>query len=428
MSSPIVYHAEWWVPAKADPSNRLFQTLPEGMEQRYTGNLMYDKERETTLELYTVPSKLTTKHYAHNTIIWGQDANGNLFTLFNVEMKKWNQGEFSKSEFSVGMVLLGEHVLTLDDTRFNQCVVRYPYLKKWAFDDRLNRDLETNNISFTLTDQDKNRTLTLSSVSKEMEWKINYIYDVYWNDFDATIKQDTYLLVKTSAEVSIRGYLQSVLEFSQFLSIALFCEQSPSEVTLINRTNGRKIKVLFTLSESQDPRGNKLIKYDELYDKVPDMLMKWHEQYDRVSPIAGYLIKSLNNKNTFDVPDFLIIAQALDGYHKRFVNKKDGRDIKKYEDQMRVLLDKFKDVEALQACHIDPEVLKDSRHKYSHLFPDEEPSKAVGVDELYWLTEKCKILLTCCILNMMELTNEEINLCFYDSPITGILNLLPIEV
>lgn len=424
-NSPIIYHAEWWTPAKADPGNSNFMPLPEGTEMRYTGNLIYDKEKGSKLELYIVPSRFRAKFYEHNYVLWGKDANGNLFTLFNVEMKNWRNGEFSKSEFSVGMILIGEHVLTLDDTCYGQCIVKFPYLKKWAFDNRLSYDLDKNNISFSLTDQDKNRTLVSSEVGKGLEWKLNYIYDVYWNDFDATIKQDTYLLIKASEDVSIRNFLNQTIEFSQFLSIALFCEQSPNEVTLVNKENGRKAKVLFTINESKDPHSEQLIKYDVLSGKLPKILKSWHEQYERVSPIAGYLIRSLNNKNTFDVPDFLIIAQALDGYHKRFVNKKDGKDVRQYEHQMAVLLKKFKSVKAVSDCHIDLEILKDSRHKYSHLYPDEEPTKAVDVDELYWLTEKCKVLLTCCILNMMGLTNKEINLCFNDSPISDIVNLLP---
>jgi hypothetical protein len=128
------------------------------------------------------------------------------------------------------------------------------------------------------------------------------------------------------------------------------------------------------------------------------------------------------------VPDFLIIAQALDGYHKRFINKKDGRDVRKYEEQIDILLNQFKDVEVIKKCKINAEILKDTRHKYSHLYPDDEKSLAVEGDDLYWLTEKCKVLLTCCILNMLGLTNKEINLCCNQSPISQIIDSLPLEI
>ena len=157
------------------------------------------------------------------------------------------------------------------------------------------------------------------------------------------------------------------------------------------------------------------------------MLNTWHENFEKMAPISSYLIESLQKKNRFDVPDFLIIAQALDGYHKRFVNKKNGKDTRKYEEQIEILLDQFKDVKAIQERRIKPVVLTDSRNYYSHLFPDEEIKSAVEGEDLYWLTEKCKVLLTCCILNMLGLTNKEINLCCEQSPISQIIDSLPPE-
>ena len=64
-----------------------------------------------------------------------------------------------------------------------------------------------------------------------------------------------------------------------------------------------------------------------------------------------------------------------------------------------------------------------TRHKYSHLIPDSDTKlkKAVDGEELYCLTLKGKILLTCCILDNLGLTIEEINQCCENKPITRIL-------
>ena len=146
------------------------------------------------------------------------------------------------------------------------------------------------------------------------------------------------------------------------------------------------------------------------------MLINWHNQFQQVAPICRYLLQSLND-NSFDFPDFLIIAHALDGYHKRFVNKKDGKDIKKYKEQIDALLDRFKDIDVLKSNKIDTEVLQQSRNKYSHLIPDDDEkiTKAVSGNELFDLTRKCKMLLTCCILDMLGLDADEINMCFNKS-------------
>ena len=60
-----------------------------------------------------------------------------------------------------------------------------------------------------------------------------------------------------------------------------------------------------------------------------------------------------------------------------------------------------------------------TRHKYSHLIPDSDNSKniekAVSGEELYLLTKKAVALLTCCILDYIGLSIDEINKCLEGS-------------
>lgn len=242
-----------------------------------------------------------------------------------------------------------------------------------------------------------------------------------------TITQTTTLEIEASEAISVRLCMKNIEEFAQFLSIALYCDQNPAEIKFENKENRHESVLLFKKDESVNPGVFSLIKFGILKEKLPLMLNTWHQNFEKMSPISSYLIESLQKTNRFDVPDFLIIAQALDGYHKRFVNKKDGRDIQKYKEQIKILLNQFLDVKAIERCNIKPEVLTDSRNYYSHLFPDEEIKSAVEGGDLYWLTEKCKILLTCCILNLLGLTNKEINLCCENSPISQIIESFPLE-
>jgi hypothetical protein len=154
----------------------------------------------------------------------------------------------------------------------------------------------------------------------------------------------------------------------------------------------------------------------------------WHENYSQINPICSYLIRSIKYNTAFDAPDFLIVAQALDGYFKRFVNHREGKDIKQYQHQIKMLLDAFKDVDVVRRCKLDPSILTQTRHKYSHLIPDDDKKITMAVDgeELYWLTQKCIVLLTCCILDMLGLTTDEINLCCNNSPVQQIVDSFPI--
>lgn len=420
--NPMIFHGEWWVPAEADLDNQgPFPMVHKGMEAKHTGTLTYCEDRDSKLEFYHVPSKYQAIFYDNNEVMWGVDANGHVFTLFNVVREGPFNGDFTNTVFSVGLILMGEHVLSMKEPKYNQCIVQFPYLRNWAFHDNLIRTPKDRSHPQPIIDLSKLVTLVEVKVDNAITWVLRDKVAVNRSVYDFSINQLTEFVIDTYKATPVDTFLKHVREFSQFLSVALYGEQRPSEVRLYRKAQNRSVQLLFKKDNSVDPHANKLIKFDELKEQVPAMLRVWHQNYDKIAPISSYLVDSLRKKNEFSVPDFLIIAQALDGYHKRFVNKKNGKDIKKYEEQIKVLLNQFKDVQVIQECNIDPEVLKDTRHKYSHLYPDDEKSSAVEGDELYWLTEKCKILLTCCVLNMMGLTNAEIDLCCEDSPISKMI-------
>ena len=422
------YHGEWWIPAESNNDNRSIFPIPKGMEKRCVGTLTYREKGNATLELYHIPSDYNSRLYKYNGVMWGRDANGHIFTLFNVEMSSFQLSDFTNTTFVVGYILLGEHVLSMDDACFNRCIVQFPHLRNWAFYNNLSLKIKDEAYLYTLKKNDKGDYLIEQEVEEGVKWILRDSYSQHLERFSMTITQTTEFVVEVLQSVSIHYFLRQITEFSQFLSIALYGKQAPSSIQLMNKGNKGLATLLFTKKESVEPQNLKnLIKFDELKDKIPSMLSVWHQNFEKVSPISKYLVDSLCGSKTFDVPDFLIIAQALDGYHKRFVNKKNGKDNRKYEEQIDILLKQFEDVEAIQMSNLNPVVVKDSRHKYSHLYPDDEKPDAVDGIELYWLTEKCKILLICCMLNMLGLTNDEINICCKHSPIDYMIKSNPFE-
>lgn len=434
MNNPQIYHGEWWVPAVADRDTRMIAFNPEqmmGHETKYTGTLTYYEDKDCTLELYHVPSNFHSKHYCSNDVIWGKDANGNVYTLFNVVMKEQQMGDFTNTKFVVGIMLMGEHVLSLDYNKYSRCIVKYSHLVNWTF-------YETQNVIntyyhhqehfFFLTIPFQTINIFEVPVDKASKWILNQNNSIGNDIRGYQITPSPYLEIRAIEPLPLKSYIKQIKEFTQFLSIALFGIQNPESIEFVVDGDNNIRKMYFKKEASYDPGFRSVIKLKELKDKLPSMLQLWHSIFEKVAPISHYLISSLQNNNKFDVPDFLIIAQALDGYHKRFVNKKNGKNIQKYKDQIEILLNQFKDVKVIQECRIKPEILTDSRNYYSHLFPDEEIKSAVEGDDLYWLTEKCKILLTCCILNMLGLTNKEINLCCEQSPISQIIDSFPLEI
>ena len=156
--------------------------------------------------------------------------------------------------------------------------------------------------------------------------------------------QTTKIYFESDEPQSIYKFTTLIAEFSRFLSIATFSKHSPTAVFL-KRKDARyphlDEQLMFPVKTTDKPLGN-VVKFDEIFVRKPEILRRWHDCYEQMSPITKYLEQAVTEqKDEFDSPDFLIIAQALDGYHKRFVNKKDGKDIRKYNEQIEKLLKHF---------------------------------------------------------------------------------------
>lgn len=429
--NPQIFHGEWWLPAKADPSNSIFMTLPEGAEKKYTGTLTYYGDKDSILEIYHVPSGYHYSHYEYNKVLWGRDSNGNIFTLFNVAMRETRGFDFTNVTYAVGVILTGEHVLSPTEDWTKKCVVYFPYLNNWMFNET--QHFVTANFgenSFQLNAAFNERKLSDVTIDNGTHLELFHRNEIESSIEGYKINMKPFFEIETPQPKSLGYYLKLISEFEQFLSVALYTEQHCSEVEFLDRNGDIRetCKLLVKQEPSEDPAFSSLIKFVQLKDKLPSMLSLWHDNFDKVAPISGYLIDSLQKKNRFDVPDFLIIAQALDGYYKRFVNTTNKKGCRGYELGINTLLEQFKDVDCVRKCKIDPKVLTQSRDKYSHLLLDKDKPFAVEGWDLYWLTEKCKILLTCCILNMLGLTNKEINLCCEQSPISQIIDSFPLEI
>lgn len=402
---PKVYHGKWKVPQYDSWRNITGY-------QEYMGTLTCDGKKNT-LEVYHNPKHgLIASIYAYHEVIFGCEANGYVFTLFEAEME--HEYNFSKSTFNVKMVLVDKEVKSLDEPVYHECRIRFPYLKEWAYQSRISLRESKENIAITL-DTNNGRTLFSVDIDDNTSLSLYQFYNIHTTRYDFNITQDTQLYINSKNKLSIRKHMDYAMIFTEFLSIALFGKQSPSIVEFKDKDDKHIItgKLLYELEPSVKPSGNPLIDFEKNKSRLDYFIKNWFANYEQMAPICDYLIETMHPK-AFDVPNFLMIAQSLDGYHKRFVNKKDGKDIKQYEHQILKLQEHFEGVNVLAKCKLDALVLAHTRNKYSHLIPDSDTShieKAVGSGDLKTLTQKALILLVCCILDNIGMTIEEINIC-----------------
>lgn len=389
-----------------------------------TGSLYFNEKGELTLEVHH-GSDVAHKLYHIDTYdaIYGKDDCGVSISLFHAV--RTNVRNFVETTFRIQYALIGAGVESLYDKQFDAALVHFPYLRNWAFKKLMDIDNSEPNITKCRLDFSK-------GVNKIMTADVGSFSMTLWGGisdhitkFDLDVRQDTFLKISSKEKASIDDFLNAITPFSQFLSLTLFHRQFPDSISLMIDGDDDEYELLFNVRPSKSVLYSSVISFDKMNERIPALLSKWYAGYDLVAPVSTHLVKSLSLTQPFDHTDFLIIAFALDGYFKRFLNKKDGKDSKKNKDGLEKLIKHFENVDVIRECNIDPEVFVQTRDKYTHLLKDEDMPKAItDYKELVWLAEKGKILLTCCLLDYMGMTTEEINQCCNESPIRSTLHFI----
>lgn len=410
MANQQTYHGLWWIP---DGVPR-FEATPR------MGTITIEKDGSAQLDIYVLQKKTPSfKTYGSYDVIWGDTADGIRVSLFGAS-SVWNvnKPEMFSSSFTIKRVVLGEHLNNGDEPVFDYCVTQYRYLRNWAYDP------SRHPVNLLITTDYRCNNIPLLNVELEngLRLKIDQHYDVRDSVYEKILIQTAILTFIPNKPTSINHYMELIGKFSQFLSFALFSRQVPYDIMVLNNNDNHYNKVFYKVEESHNPERYSLIPFNALRAKIPSIIQNWYKNYDQLAQICRYLLTTLQY-DEFDEPDFLIIAQALDGFHKRFRNHRNGKDIRKFKDEIDIMLKDFYDVNSVRRCHIDSGVLKDSRDKYTHLTPDEEdtPNVARG-HELFRLTQKAKVLLTCCILDLLGLTHKEIDICFDNSVFKSVID------
>ena len=129
-----------------------------------------------------------------------------------------------------------------------------------------------------------------------------------------------------------------------------------------------------------------------------------------MSPIRAHLIDSVRKRDVFGSADFLIVAQAVEGFYCRF--RKDGLSLNSIITKLR---EEFSDVSKVELSDDDIKCICDSRHYYSHLLPSGKKPNVKDGYALYILNHKLRKILLCCMLKYFGFKNEEINNIFNKS-------------
>lgn len=411
--------------------------LPENPENRIAGILRYKPNEESDLKLFgdfDPNEDFITKHFISEiespTIILGEDESVNKITLVVLcyGKKAWNfSSSFPLIHYKIQYCIKGIHISSKDDTIFNEIEVELESLTPWINLYPVRHSIPIKNDKLTTDFK-----LSYSRVENNLLFNINDGFELSLNARAAftdihkeeIIVQQRYIaLIKSTGATDFFSLLQKCYRLQSFLNMVTFSHNDFLALRLYSDQyfqelkDKKKVPITVELFFKQISKEiidskvsksrNYLFKYNDIRNVFPEIIKKWFAFDRKMMPILHHLIDSIQQKSVFKSTDFLIVVQALDGYHRRFFDQEPEKE-KGIENRLRNLKNSFaKDV--LIVREIDTDCAANSRNYYSHFYNKSVDMQIAEGPALYLLTNKLQYLLICCFLHELGLDNLKIN-------------------
>lgn len=409
--------------------------LPEKQDNPVSGILHYNKKKKIRLELIGSLShednpikNFFNDESDYQQIIYGESSDGKKITL--VDCFKGPQSlNFSSrvplTSFDCQFIIVGTQLSNKEESCFNRIKVIIPILSQWLYPALIEKKIYFEN------DKPTKFELNIPCEQKILKVELNADFDLLLKSEckykesgiaeDLQVKQYTFFEIESkNGNIAFPEFLDKAYLFIHFLTLASLTAQNPSEIYLFNNDdfqshNDNKYfnatEILFINRNENLPEGKLifLFKYKKIENEFPEIINKWYSFSKDLAPIKNHLLNSIQQKPVFTSLDFLIVVQALEGYHTRFVDfQKKGRVTLKdrLEDLIRIF---SSDVQKIKNSKVDIQAIVDTRDYFSHFFKRNTKPNLVEGFELFDLTKELRLLLTCCVLNLIGFSKQKIN-------------------
>lgn len=406
-------------------------------ENSYAGNLVIDKH-EITLTLLGC-EKLPEEPF----IVHGTTATGKKITLNKCFLSSRHMAfpGIPSVEITAILYFKGDH-LSFDKLQFNSALLQISSLNYWVdiggFEDFENKE-ETFTVKY------KNPEPITFYITEEVKFVLLFqkTSPLFRPTHDCTVTQDTLILIKSAGQFDLDTFWNYVSMLNSFLTLAFFSQPHVYEIKF---KRGKKIlDFAFAGQKDKEPdektsRRNFLFTYQTIQSEFTAIFKKWSELHAFIEPVLNVLQESFDSRNVIAENKFLNVVQGIETFHRRRrKNEKVSKDVyKKMVDEIietcppeyaswlkeklnfanePTLKERLKEL----FNELDPKLIrhlfqhseklildtKNSRNYYTH-YDARLEKKALKGSELYYLTERLKILLLTLLLKETNIVDEKV--------------------
>jgi hypothetical protein len=363
-------------------------------------------------------------------VIHGISSDAKKVTLFNCY--SWVSYNFCApfllTNYNCQFAVIGKYLISLKDLVFNKIQILSPQLSKWlhpgAIENVIHFKNENKIKKITYSVNTKNDTNLKFETVLAGGYKLTILGGSNINSTDdllsVNLEQQTYFEIEfINNKTDLFTLYNKAQLFAQFISLATLSPIIFSRILFFDVDDFQSIEngekyinsvELFRIERNEDfsrliKRHDLLFDFSRIQNIFKDVIHEWFDKDKVIAPIRKHLIDSISSKSYFSSLDFLIVIQALEGFHRRFVNKS-RMDL---SERIEQLIDMNIEIDIISNCKINLIDVVNSRHYYSHFFPKEANVLPLDGRPLYILTKKLRVLLICCTLQIVGFDNETIN-------------------
>lgn len=395
--------------------------LPSNPEESIAGILTYNGKDRSTLELFGCFKAFDSQHYRKFDpdaceVIIGVTQRGERYSLLNNICSSFSTSAYEICTFTTNIILEGVHVTDMKRKCFTGELLSFKYLRNWYREDMIQvQDTDDFQLyTCKLIDISNGRSVKLQD-GKEVIFIPTYrnAYTQWYNEIH--LYQSTQIALTTPELYSVWDFLEKAKILQQFVSLLFLTPQFFERMSLrLSGSEYYEIKVYVRNDDSIKPFPWAFLKYDIINDKLDSILQKWFDCSEEFYPIQNHLFRTLDPNKSVGNEDFLVVAQAIDGMTKMLYNPK-----LPCETRVNDLYKQLGGILRLQNNKMDAKIFVKTRNFYAHMAKDNDYDIVAKSEDLIVLMQRTKLLLTCALLNMYGLSDNEIDECLAHSPFTG---------
>lgn len=317
MIEEFTFHGQWF--------------LPENTSNAIAGTLTFNTKEDAELTLFGTLYEQRTNRMHEPPVILGRTTTGQFVTLYKpFEYQSKMQNGVMSSVYSVLYILINSHYYAEGALKFVKVEARFKgiddWIRKYGF--AVYNNFDTNEVQIHY----KRPEDILVQINANVSANIRFSHSFPWTGSvnEVNISQQAYLQLTFLEPVSFNDMMDLLMSFQNFLTLGTFEPAYPLSISVYtpdaqNAEEEICSELVYKPGFSYVPktgRGVFLFYYGDIETNFPDIIRKWFTLQLSIEPVIDLLLNSFYSRNLgFDVR-FLQIAQAIETFHRRVLDKK----------------------------------------------------------------------------------------------------------